>query len=197
LENKNAKDIKEFFYKDNVKIKYDPKKECFCFQYETGGKNWILYAHKNLERSWYNRQKKTVEFYNLYKKFEELFSGLDKSKNINQQINNEDNFRKSLVFLWNLLNQIRNTDREKEEDKNDFLQSPVWSEEIQDFFDSRKADDYKKKLKKEFPKNGDANGAYNIARKGLILLKRIRKNPRDYDSLILDENWDKFVQKEK
>jgi len=54
-----------------------------------------------------------------------------------------------LVFLWNLLNQIRNTDREKEEDKNDFLQSPVWSEEIQDFFDSRKADDYKKKLKKK------------------------------------------------
>jgi len=194
----NIKDIKEFFYEDNMKIKYDPKKECFCFQYETGGKNWILYAHKNLERSWYNRQKKTVEFYNLYKKFEELFSGLDKSKNINQQINNEDNFKwKSLVFLWNLLNQIRNTDRKKEEDKNDFLQSPVWSEEIQDFFDSRKVDDYKRKLKKEFPKNGDANGAYNIARKGLILLKRIRKNPQDYDSLILDENWDKFAQKEK
>lgn len=51
--------------------------------------------------------------------------------------------------------------------------------------------------------NGDANGAYNIARKGLMLLKRIKANPekpnliissKDWDEVVSE--WDKFVQKD-
>ena len=52
--------------------------------------------------------------------------------------------------------------------------------------------------------NGDANGAYNIARKGLLLAKKIKnfgkkkniENLRDTEHLQIDmEEWDAFVQK--
>lgn len=54
--------------------------------------------------------------------------------------------------------------------------------------------------------NGDANGAYNIARKGMLLVKKIKnfgkekniENLRDTEHLQIDmEEWDAFVQKEK
>ena len=45
--------------------------------------------------------------------------------------------------------------------------------------------------------NGDANGAYNIARKGAIILKeRISKNPDKPDLYIGNDDWDRFVQKQ-
>jgi hypothetical protein len=43
--------------------------------------------------------------------------------------------------------------------------------------------------------NGDANGAYNIARKGLLLLEKNRLNPDKPDLYIGKEDWDAFVQK--
>lgn len=42
--------------------------------------------------------------------------------------------------------------------------------------------------------DGDANGAYNIARKGLMLLQRIAENPEGPDLYISNYDWDKFVQ---
>ena len=101
---------------------------------------------------------------------------------------------KSLAYYWNILNQIRNTDSNKEGNSNDFIQSPV-----EPFFDSRKVTD------KQLPENGDANGAYNIARKGAMLLERIKKvgmtNPNfeyikdksSVDFLIRDNEWDTFI----
>ena len=100
-----------------------------------------------------------------------------------------------MAYLWNLLNQIRNSDRDKEGNENDFLQSPVWSEKIQDFFDSRKVDEYKQKFGLILPENGDANGAYNIARKGLIVLQRQLANPLNKDLFVSDRDWDEFVVK--
>ena len=45
------------------------------------------------------------------------------------------------------------------------------------------------------PKNADANGAYHIALKGLLLLKeRINKNADKVDLKISHEDWFKFVQ---
>ena len=102
--------------------------------------------------------------------------------------------------MWKLINQIRNTDRAAQGDENDFLQSPVWSEKYDCFYDSRKATS-------EMPNNGDANGAFNIARKGLIILDRIKKcaditkfgndnNGRNPENgyFVSDGEWDKFVQ---
>lgn len=98
---------------------------------------------------------------------------------------------KDLVFYWNLLNQIRNTDRSKTGNENDFLQSPVWSDQYKQFFDSRKPT-------KKMPENGDANGAYNIARKGLILLKKLKdgKTPSisNHDWDLAAQNWNELIK---
>jgi len=66
--------------------------------------------------------------------------------------------------LFNLVCQLRNTQQAKIGDENDFILSPV-----EPFFDSRNAESFGPDL----PKNGDENGAYNIARKGIIILDKI------------------------
>lgn len=203
------KKIKEFFSPETgIQINYDSEKKCFKFSYQDDrGKPWNLYAFDGMQRFYWNNKDRKMGKFNLYEDFEKLFTGLNKSKNINQQIYNKKLDWKRLVFLWNLLNQIRNTDREKEGDENDFLQSPVWSEKYKCFYDSCKV------VENNIPNNGDANGAYNIARKGALLLQRIKncpeiskfgndnngKNPengyyisdQDWDAAVSD--WDKYV----
>ena len=64
-------------------------------------------------------------------------------------------------------------------------------------FDSRNASN-------NLPENADANGAYNIARKGLIMLRHIKqwhnegkqkynKDTSDLDLFISDEEWDLWL----
>ncbi|QQS59074.1 type V CRISPR-associated protein Cas12a/Cpf1 [Candidatus Peregrinibacteria bacterium] len=103
-------------------------------------------------------------------------------------------FFKDLIFYINLICQIRNTDDQaKIFDKQDFIFSPV-----EPFFDSRKSEEFGKDL----PKNGDDNGAYNIARKGILVLKKIsdfsEKNggceKMKWDNLFVSNaEWDNFV----
>ncbi len=47
----------------------------------------------------------------------------------------------------------------------------------------------------QLPVSGDANGAYNIARKGIIMSEHIRENkdPKDLDLFISDEEWDLWL----
>ena len=52
----------------------------------------------------------------------------------------------------------------------------------------------KKRIEEEF--NGDANGAYNIARKGIMLLEKIKKNPEKPELYISKTDWDEFVTKD-
>ncbi|MEK9165958.1 MAG: type V CRISPR-associated protein Cas12a/Cpf1 [Patescibacteria group bacterium] len=68
--------------------------------------------------------------------------------------------------------------------------------------EDRKNQIVRTRIIKEF--NGDANGAYNIARKGLIMLKKIKDNPEKPDLFISNrdwdlaaQNWEKFLQKRK
>lgn len=70
----------------------------------------------------------------------------------------------------------------------DYLVSPVCNEKGE-FFDSRNVD-------KALPQNADANGAYNIARKGLILLDRIKESTSDkkLNFSITNKEWLSFVQ---
>lgn len=199
----NINNIQKFFAPgDGVQINYDSKQQCFEFTYKDEvEKCWELFAFDSLERFYWDNSERVVKKYNLFTEFENLFSGLNKSKNINIQIDGVKEFNwKCLVFLWNLLNQIRNTDRVAKGDENDFLQSPIWSNKYNCFYDSRK-------VSNEMPNNGDANGAFNIARKGLIVLDRIKKctdvskfgndnnghNPEN-GYFISDEEWDKFAQ---
>jgi len=96
-----------------------------------------------------------------------------------------------------LICQIRNTQQDKEGDENDFILSPV-----EPYFDSRNPE----KFGKHLPKNGDANGAYNIARKGIIILDKISRYKKEngstdkmkWDDLYISHiEWDNFVTPKK
>lgn len=199
--------IQNFFNPDTgVQINYDTDKQCFRFSYDQEfddgrKKHWELFAFDGLERFYWDNKNRVMKKYNLCAEFDALFARLKRDQNINSQIGGINEFKwKYLAFLWNLLNQIRNTDRSAEGDENDFLLSPVWSEKYGCFYDSRKAPS-------DIPNNGDANGAYNIAKKGMIILNRIKqcsdiakfgsdnngKNPEN-GYFVSDAEWDKFVQ---
>lgn len=84
------------------------------------------------------------------------------------------------IFLFKLLLQLRNSSTGI---NIDYIISPVKNKN-NDFFDSRKGNPY-------LPKDADANGAYNIARKGLMLLETIKNtDPKDkIDYAIKNEEY--------
>ena len=81
-------------------------------------------------------------------------------------------------------NSISNTDE-------DYIISPVMNSKGE-FYDSRKASD-------NLPKDADANGAYNIARKGLMLLQQMQQmrslEKPQYD--LTNKAWLQFAQQDK
>jgi hypothetical protein len=194
--NASADKIKKFFADEQIQIDFNTQKDYFTFSYSYNGKVQKLCTHQDLERFRYFPKEKKVKQINLHQEFDKLLGNFKQEQNISLVLQESNNFSwKKLAFLWNLLNQIRNTDKSKEGNENDFLQSPVWCEEIQDFFDSRKITGYKKVYNRILPENGDANGAYNTARKGLILLNRLLNDQNCKELLVKDNDWDNFVQK--
>ncbi|GEM_PF-3589091 len=203
-----------------MKIFYQKENDVFIFEYKweqecnrNGEKekyNGIDKVFSSVSRTrWENSRKANVEFIDGT---ERSITGLLKKlfkdnqivieKDINQQLikRREElslEFFRSIIFYFNLIVQIRNYDREKQGGDADYIQCPAKKNGKPCMFDSR--DTMSSDLKEIV--NGDANGAYNIARKGFILLTRIRKNPKnpnlflnnkDWDEAASD--WDKFVK---
>lgn len=141
-----------------------------------------------------------MHFKNLTEEYKKLFNefGFDFEGDIKEQINNleinsNEKFFRNFIFFFNLICQIRNTQQDKEGNENDFILSPV-----EPFFDSRKSKDFGGNL----PKNGDDNGAYNIARKGMIILNKISEfkdkngstEKMKWDDLYISHvDWDNFA----
>ena len=73
----------------------------------------------------------------------------------------------------------------------DFILSPV-KDNNGEFFDSEVA----KKKSLALPHDADANGAYNIARKGLYVLRQIDKSEsvKDWTTRISNTEWIEFSQ---
>ena len=120
----------------------------------------------------------------------------------------------SLIFTINILMQIRNSSGQNDRD-SDFLHSPVirsiaesW-EKVFTPFDSRKLWDEIDGRETDMntlslPSSWDANGAYNIARKWVIMTEHIRawkdaweprydKNSSDLNLFVSDEEWDLWL----
>ena len=72
--------------------------------------------------------------------------------------------------------------------ETDYLISPVANDEGE-FYNSRNANN-------KLPQNADANGAYNIARKGLWCLQQINKTDdlKKIKLAISNKEWLQFVQ---
>jgi len=144
-----------------------------------------------------NKNPKSTKPDNLKELFEKY--KIDVYSDIKNQIQNletkrNEKFFQHFIFFFNLICQIRNTQQDKDGDENDFILSPV-----EPFFDSR----YSEKFGKNLPQNGDDNGAYNIARKGIIILDKISKHYKQVgstdklswnDLYISHMDWDDFAQ---
>ena len=186
---------------------FDGKDYRFIYK-DQNGKTWELYSGKNgvdLDRyyrqltnevaegevkvSWVPKRQKIKET------LDNLFENCDKNRSILTQIIDEGvEIRKidprrapweSLRFIVEVIQQIRNTGTDTQD--NDFLLSPVRDKDG-NHFDSRKPG--------VFIPNGDANGAYNIARKGLMLFQKengIKQKPEKPDLFIEDQEWDAWL----
>lgn len=154
---------------------------------------------KNTERKWETK---------VYHPTEELFKllneyNIDISWNIVEQIiqKNSKELYESLFWIINTILSIRNSETERETLEQiklhwenyipkDFIHCPVCkfhSEKKENIWESWKERNIEKL------ENADANGAYNIARKWIIVLEKIKENKEDL--FVKAEDWKDFIQK--
>lgn len=125
----------------------------------------------------------------LTNEFKQLFDiyDIDITGNLKEAISAQSDaqFFKDLLNLMKLLLQMRNSVTNSEED---YLLSPV-ADENGHFFDSREGIS-------SLPIDADANGAYNIARKGLWVIRKIQETQEgEKPSLnITNKEWLQFAQ---
>ena len=130
------------------------------------------------------------EEFDLTDKFKALFAkhNIDIDGNLLEKICSQSDaaFFKELLHLLHLTLQMRNSITGT---NTDYLISPVINASGE-FFDSRNCG-------KNLPENADANGAYNIARKGLWIIDQI-KHSDDLSRLklaISNKEWLQFAQR--
>jgi CRISPR-associated protein Cpf1 len=196
LKKGSEENIKEQIVKEFKDIDFDGKDYFFTYEDKNTKKLWTFYSSKDgksLDRFRGVRGKDknewTIEKINIIEILDGIFAKFDKTRSLLSQLidenkeltkTNEHTAYESLRFAIDLIQQIRNTG-ELDMD-NDFLQSPV--RDINgNHFDSRLATDKQ-------PNSGDANGAYNIARKGIIMNEHIKRN---YRLFISDAEWDAWL----
>ena len=124
----------------------------------------------------------TDEFKQLFERYD-----IDIHGNLKEAISAQFDaqFFKELLGLMKLLLQMRNSITNSEED---YLLSPV-ADDSGHFFDSRENVE-------TLPINADANGAYNIARKGLWVIRKIQETAEgEKPSLaVTNKEWLQFAQ---
>lgn len=193
----NREKAREFFEKFK-NIKYNSEKKWFEFTFDyndftSKGKEtqtiWTIYtygprieAHKDSSKFW---EKKPVE--DINNKWLEFFNkwNIAITEDLKEQIVKQDKkeFYKNLLDLFKLTLQMRNSD-----DKDDYIISPVMNTDHK-FFKSCKKDT-------SLPIDADANGAYNIARKGLMWIKQMKnhKGAKKFEPKLGNSKWLNFAQ---
>lgn len=149
----------------------------------TIGKRIDTYRDPEQNSNWTSHE---IDLTNEFKAFFNKYS-IDIHGNLKEAIIQQDSadFFKGLLHLLKLALQMRNSEIGTDKD---YLQSPV-ADEDGNFYNSDECD-------KTLPKNADANGAYNIARKGLMIVRRIKEssNVNNIDLKIDNKDWLKFAQ---
>jgi hypothetical protein len=225
---KNKEYLKKF------DIVYEKEHERFCFAYErssvTGEKmaknkknsgmelrdKFVFYS--NVPRLQFKRNKDNrggnVENRDPYKDLLRLFdqNNINIEGDINEQLQagnfDDNNLYRPLIFNIRLILQLRNAVTKKDQEGNileaeshDYISCPACY-----FHSEENLLGLDKKYKGEgvFEFNGDANGAYNIARKGGLILNNITDYKNAYEDLsrmenqdltVTQDDWDNFVQK--
>ncbi len=155
----------------------------------TRGKRIQICRNHQRNNEWEGRE------IDLTKAFKEHFEayGVDISKDLREQIStqNKKEFFEELLRLLRLTLQMRNSMPSSD---IDYLISPV-ADDTGCFFDSRKQAELKENA--VLPMNADANGAYNIARKGLLAIRKMKQEENDSAKISLaisNKEWLKFAQ---
>lgn len=129
---------------------------------------------------------------NLTAEFKTLFAseGIDVRDDLKAAIIQNDSkpFFERLLHLMRLTLQMRNSITGTDVD---YIISPV-ANDRGEFFDSRQADN-------SMPQDADANGAYNIARKGLMIIEQLKstKEPKDVKFDLSNKRWLQFAQQKR
>lgn len=198
--NKNLEDKRDFISKMNS-IKYDKNKDMFVFDFnydnfhvlqKLSKKNWQVYTNGDRVR---NYKDKTgyweSEEINLTEKLKDALGNnihIEDEKDYKKEILKSDNLVKEFYNVFKLAVQMRNSKPEGDASPRecDYIISPIVSNGK--FYDSRFCTNNQ-------PQDADANGAYNIARKGLFLVKRFYKSTDNYmNTVIKNSEWFEFVQ---
>ena len=196
----NIEKAKAFFSKFDA-IRYNANKDWFEFNldYDKFGTKaegtrtkWILCTQGNRICTFRNAEKNS-QWDNLKidltREMESLFEHyhINICGNLKEEICSQTDkaFFTGLLHMLKLTLQMRNSITETE---TDYLVSPV-ADENGVFYDSRSCGD-------TLPKNADANGAYNIARKGLMLIGQIKetKDLANFKYDISNKAWLNFAQ---
>ena len=196
----NTVEAQKFFSKFD-EIRYNEEKDWFEFEFDYDKftqkahgtrTKWTLCTYGMRLRSFKNPAKQynwDSEVVALTDEFKRILgkAGIDIHENLKDAICNLEGKKdlEPLMQFMKLLLQLRNSRKNPEED---YILSPV-ADENGIFYDSRSCGD-------TLPKNADANGAYNIARKGLMLIEQI-KNTEDLDTIKFDisnKAWLNFAQ---
>ncbi len=191
---------KAFFEKFDT-IRYNAEKKWFEFTFdynkfttraEGTRTQWTLCTYgqriETFRDEKQNSQWTSNEVY-LTDKFKEFFTKhqIDINGNLKEEITQKDSadFFKELLHLLTLTLQMRNSETGSEKD---YLQSPI-ADEKGNFYNSETCDN-------SLPKNADANGAYNIARKGLWIVRQIKDSDdlRNLKLAISNKEWLQFAQ---
>lgn len=201
----NIADAQRFFGKFE-RISYNAEKEYFEFAFDyskftekaVGTKTcWTVCTHGSL-RYTYNRSLNNnrggYEKVNVTAKLRGLFAeyGIDYTAGNLISAITAQNAAPFFVRLIKLLQVTLAMRYSCAEDGMDFILSPVMDENGQ-FFSSEDA----KKNGLALPHDADANGAYHIARKGIMVLDQIDRAEayRDWTTKISNRDWLRFVQK--
>ena len=196
----NSEKAKAFFSKFDA-IRYNADKDWFEFilDYDKFGTKaegtrtrWTLCTQGNRICTFRNPEKNSQwdsQEVDLTKEMKSFFAHyhIDITGNLKEAICSqmEKPFFVGLLHLLKLTLQMRNSITGTE---TDYLVSPV-ADENGVFFDSRSCGD-------TLPENADANGAYNIARKGLMLIGQIKetKDLANFKYDISNKAWLHFAQ---
>ena len=194
----NEKQAKDFFNKMDG-MRYNAEKDYFEFEVDYNNFRadkmellkkslWTICTFGN-ERYQYHPSKREYSKVNITEDIKTLLKKqgikFDSGNNIKEDILAVENvqFFKDLIFYLKLVLQMRYTDGKD----RDFILSPVANDKGE-FFNSEKAADTE-------PKDADANGAYHIALKGLLLLQKIREGEKKLS--ISNKEWHDFTQEKK